>query len=503
MVYWQTTHPGSGLFSASSKSDLTSIYPIAKLSLDHEPLNFSPLPEIYASALPSGLPKEFDTPENRLLARRLDSFLRRPIETLDQAQGANFDGCPADISDKLVNQDQLRGESDFWTALSTNDIVQRRVEIVRELEEKVLKGVSVVFDGVSTGRGRGIVLTAGNRDTVERSKFLLKQLKRVGVTLPVEVFHFPGEFGDWQERREIERLGGTVKAVQGLEKEENLWKNFHLKGLAIVQSSFQEVLYLDSDNVPLRDPSHLFDGPLYIAHGRAAFWPDLYKDHPSNAIWRLVGQQCTLDHWTIESGQLVVDKGGNHGLNYAALLIAAYMQRSHEFWFHMAGGDKDTFRWAFEILGLTWAHPSRWMSSLGMLNDWDADRFCGHSIVQYDLVESVNERKALPLFIHSNLLKHLLDFGIGRGHLFSHIKRPLNDSYSSPALNHFRMDVYTSPSRGLCTDMKIQPSAVKHLTPQELKGLEVQMQSVKDVPANPFEGFEDAYWDGGGRMGGW
>ena len=81
------------------------------------------------------------------------------------------------------------------------------------------------------------------------------------------------------------------------------------------------------DNVPLRDPTHLFDAPLYLENGRAAFWPDLYKDHTDNAIWRVVGDTCDMDHWTFESGQIVIDKAGNGGLNLVALHIAAYMQR--------------------------------------------------------------------------------------------------------------------------------------------------------------------------------
>lgn len=39
----------------------------------------------------------------------------------------------------------------------------------------------------------------------------------------------------------------------------------------------------------------------------------------------------------------MIDKAGNDGLNAAALHLAAYMQEDLDFWFHMCGGDKDTF----------------------------------------------------------------------------------------------------------------------------------------------------------------
>ena len=206
---------------------------------------------------------------------------------------------------------------------------------------------------------------------------VMKHLKRLKVKLPIEVFHYPGELGNQDERDEIESLGGTIRQVEGVERNSGEWKNWQIKALAVVQSSFQQVLSLDSDNTPLRDPSHLFDAPLYTQHGRAVFWPDLSKDHSHNAIWRLMGRTCSLWSWTFESGQFVIDKAGNGGMNYAALLIAAGMQAEREFWFHMCGGDKDTFRWAFEALGIEFAESPRWMSALGSPNVYDNGRFCG------------------------------------------------------------------------------------------------------------------------------
>lgn len=90
-----------------------------------------------------------------------------------------------------------------------------------------------------------------------------------------------------------------------------------------------------------------------------------------------MGKPCSLHSWTFESGQIVIDKAGNNGLNLAALLIAAEMQGEREFWFHMCGGDKDTFRWGFEILGLKFGESPRWMSALGVENAFESGRFCG------------------------------------------------------------------------------------------------------------------------------
>lgn len=64
-----------------------------------------------------------------------------------------------------------------------------------------------------------------------------------------------------------------------LHRDKQAWKNFHLKAAAMIASSFSEVLYLDSDNFPLRDPEYLFDAPPYREGGSVLFWPDYNKDH--------------------------------------------------------------------------------------------------------------------------------------------------------------------------------------------------------------------------------
>lgn len=202
----------------------------------------------------------------------------------------------------------------------------------------------------------------------------LRHLKGLGNTLPVEVFHFPDELKSSEERQEIEKLGSKIIEVRDTTKIAGAWKNFQIKALAMLQSSFTELVYLDSDNTPLRPLEGLFDSATYKDNGRAAFWPDISKDYAGNAVWRVIGDTCSLDEWTFESGQIVIDKTGNEGLNTAALWLSAGMMAHHAFWFRLAGGDKDTFRWAFRALDIPYASAPRWMSALGFM---DGERFCG------------------------------------------------------------------------------------------------------------------------------
>lgn len=116
-----------------------------------------------------------------------------------------------------------------------------------------------------------------------------------------------------------------------------LTRRSQIKATAMILSSFEEILYLDSDNIPLRDPAFLFDASLYSgpSQPRAVFWPDMVKDHrayplgwsalsrrrrPSistqpdtfsipynssahNPIWRLLGRNCDQSQWEFETGK--------------------------------------------------------------------------------------------------------------------------------------------------------------------------------------------------------
>ena len=54
-------------------------------------------------------------------------------------------------------------------------------------------------------------------------------------------------------------------------------KTFHLKAAAIIALKFAEVLYLNSNNIPVRDPAYLFDEPVYKNSGGAVFGQTITK----------------------------------------------------------------------------------------------------------------------------------------------------------------------------------------------------------------------------------
>lgn len=121
-------------------------------------------------------------------------------------------------------------------------------------------------------------------------------------------------------------------------------------------------------------------------------------------------------------------------------------------------------------------------------------------MLQYDLVTAPGESLPRPLFVHSNLLKHL-GGGLDRGGAFTHIKHMPLDRYDDASLDSVYFYVYQGKGRGMCTDMGLHNNALEKMG--EAKAA-VQKPTVVEVATFPeFEGFEESWWDAGGRVGGW
>lgn len=132
--------------------------------LDSQPLPL--LPKAYASEFPDlKLPRSLRaSPKLYALNSRLVSFLSRPVLSHSAASQANLEGCPSELSDKLVNPDQYAGDGWFWRdEVDEAEIVRRRADVVRYLSEAVERGEQVLGQEGETGKRRGIVLTGGNQ----------------------------------------------------------------------------------------------------------------------------------------------------------------------------------------------------------------------------------------------------------------------------------------------------------------------------------------------------
>jgi len=133
---------------------------------------------------------------------------------------------------------------------------------------------------------------------------------------------------------------------------------FGWKVIAIMQSSFKNVLWLDTDCFPLVDPLELFQNENFKEKG-AMFWPDLTGDQcdphfvsvwPSasseGALWNVFNLRFNSDNWKhvqeFESGQMVIDSE----LHLRALHLVYFLTENGIFQ-QFAYGDKEAFRWSW------------------------------------------------------------------------------------------------------------------------------------------------------------
>lgn len=249
---------------------------------------------------------------------------------------------------------------------------------------------------------------------------------------------------------------------------------FQTKAAAIINSSFRHVLYLDSDNIPTRDPSFLFQTKQYQAYG-AIFWPDFWKTASENKVFRILEIECE-DDWEQESGQMVVDKKRH----WLPLQLAWFMQFYHELYFNLLNGDKDTFQYGWKALKVPFY---RIKTFVGMGGKMIQGKFCGHSMLQY------MDDEDRPLFVHANLMKQMpksvfITNDVERPwHLIKRYKEDQSNPYLSPV---FYMTNQSSPMG--CMNFATRSS-------DESSSF---VESFDEV----LNGFQDLYFQSGG-MGGY
>ncbi|ORY88796.1 mannosyltransferase putative-domain-containing protein [Leucosporidium creatinivorum] len=372
-------------------------------------------------------------PADASLSSRLESLLDAPLASHGNWTKFNNQTCGNPSVSRTINVVHERNSREQWEELSEDRVRQLREGMAEVLRKADKEGR---FKSSAAQSKRGIVFTAGNADTVSRVIVSLRLLRSYGTTLPAEVFHFSTETPANEHLDTLKSLNAIVRTVEGVDKAESQsrTKSFHIKGAALVQSSFDELLYLDSDAIPSKNVESLFETKGFKELG-AMFWSDYWKDSAENAIWRILGVQCR-DEFTMESGQILIDKRRH----LDALLLVEHMLQDWPFWFKISDGDKDLFRYAFLALRKRWAVPGRTIGSASWTNEAELGEakkgdFCGHTMLQSD-------ERGEPQFVHANLLKRIAGNFYsggtwGRTRQLSLPRLPLVSAFSPSAATEF------------------------------------------------------------------
>jgi hypothetical protein len=118
---------------------------------------------------------------------------------------------------------------------------------------------------------------------------------------------------------------------------------FKVKVFALYAAPYKEVLIIDSDSMPVMDPTSLFDLSSYRRHGNL-FWPDRWCT-PIKLFEKLGMDDGQGTRLQAESGQFLFDRERH----FSVLEWLMFLNTHNEFTYRYAHGDKDTYRVAFEL----------------------------------------------------------------------------------------------------------------------------------------------------------
>lgn len=146
-------------------------------------------------------------------------------------------------------------------------------------------------------KGDGIVYLAGGKYN-QLALLSIKVLRENGSRLPVEVIIPKHE--DYDEQfcnRILPNLNGKCKLMSDYIPKsyyERVIKNggnaagYQMKNVAIFISSFERVLYLDADNIPIKNPDILFVNKPFT-NNHLVIWPDLWRRSTSPKFYEIAG----------------------------------------------------------------------------------------------------------------------------------------------------------------------------------------------------------------------
>lgn len=197
------------------------------------------------------------------------------------------------------------------------------------------------------GEGRGLVIVAGGAGIFTNAYVQLHVLRHeLQSRLSVELWYFGPEEISPAMAALLTPLDVTlVDATPIIARSgARITDGWQLKAFALANSGFAEVLLLDADQVPVRDPALVFEWPEYREHG-AVFWPDVVDLRSNNPVWQMFGLEARREV-SFESGQLLVDRRRHGGAVVAAQLLN---EHSNDL-YRLIYGDKDTFLLAWEVL---------------------------------------------------------------------------------------------------------------------------------------------------------
>jgi hypothetical protein len=224
------------------------------------------------------------------------------------------------------------------------------VEAQRILAREALEQANPYPEGQFQGRG---VVIVGGGPYWAAAWVSLRLLRWAGCTLPAELWYFrhSNELTDAQQAMFASQdcVCRDLSHANHLRPYRHQLGGWEAKPLALIESSFEDILYLDADCYVTRDPTDLFEDPGYRDRG-AIFFPDGRAERLTPKAWHIFGIPYH-DEPAFESGQLLINKR----MWWRTLQLVWHLNSHSDFYYRWNGytdpervlyGDKDTFHMA-------------------------------------------------------------------------------------------------------------------------------------------------------------
>ncbi len=193
-------------------------------------------------------------------------------------------------------------------------------------------------------QGRGIVIAGGGERYFPSLYVTIRAVRHVGCTLPIQVWYLGRDDEMPADRRAILAPYG-VECIDADEvRKRHPARRLHgweLKVFATLHSLFEEVLFLDADCYPCRNPEFLFELEDYRERG-AIFWPDM-ATFDQRLKWPAFGIADPQRPGSVESGQYLLNKQ----TSWRPLNLAWHYNDFSDYYYHYCYGDKHTFEVAW------------------------------------------------------------------------------------------------------------------------------------------------------------
>jgi len=248
-------------------------------------------------------------------------------------------------SDLLVH---LHSAADKWPA-GWRDWPNVRDYHRTILREAITEAASIRVPERKSNASRAVLIPAGGRCMIYDKSApqwyfwgafaVAWNLRSRGCRLPIEFWFLPGEM---EEIEHCELYARRVAATCHVLDTSNMRcvHGWQVKINAILQSKHDEVLHLDADCLPVRNPEFMFDSPEFVEHA-ALFWRDnpnvndfhgyVYAD-----LWERMGDPRRDKIPDIEAGQMFIDKVRGA----RALHVVKHLADHADYWGGYNGGDR-------------------------------------------------------------------------------------------------------------------------------------------------------------------